>query len=175
MKVTRTIALLVTTLALSVGLAFSQSLAEIAKKEKERRDTNNTESKTVVTDRELTQSFGGLLPATRASSSTATSEGDAEAADTDATEGEEDEVDETKTREYWQNRVRGSKEKIAKLESELNDGDWGEGQAVGVDPRGQNNLARREQSEQQLQAARSELEAIRAEARRAGAPPGWVR
>ena len=173
MRVIRTFALLVTTLALSAGLAFSQSLAEIAKKEKERRDTNKAESKTVITDRELTQSFGGLLPATRASSST--SEGDAEAADTDATEGEEDEVDETKTREYWQNRVRGSKEKIAKLESERNDGDWGEGQAVGVDPRGQNNLARREQSEQQLRAARSELEAIRAEARRAGAPPGWVR
>ena len=83
--------------------------------------------------------------------------------------------DETKTREYWQGRVGGAKEKIANLEAELNDGDWGEGQAVGVDPRGQNNLARREQSEQQLQAARSELEAIRAEARRAGAPPGWVR
>jgi hypothetical protein len=171
MKVTRTIALLVTTLALSVGLAFSQSLAEIAKKEKERRDTNQAESKKVITDRELTQSFGGLLPATRA----ATSDGDAEAANTDATEEQEDEVDETKTREYWQNRVRGAKEKIAKLESERKDGDWGEGQAVGVDPRGQNNLARREQSEQQLQAARSELEAIRAEARRAGAPPGWVR
>jgi len=173
MTVIRTIALLVTMLALSMGLAFSQSLAEIAKKEKERRDTNNTESKTVITDRELTQSFGGLLPATSSSSSTAA---DGDAGSEDSAAGEEDEVqDETKTREYWQNRVGGAKEKIAKLETELNDGDWGEGQAVGVDPRGQNNLARREQSEQQLQAARAELEAIRAEARKAGAPPGWVR
>jgi len=171
MRVTRTIALLVTTLALSVGLAFSQSLAEIAKKEKERRNTNETESKTVITERELIQSFGGLSAAQSAST---TVDGD-DAAD-DSAEGQEDEVqDETKTREYWQNRVGGAKEKIAKLESELNDGDWGEGQAVGVDPRGQNNLARREQSEQELRAARSELEAIRAEARRAGAPPGWVR
>ncbi len=171
MRVTRTIALLVTTLALSVGLAFSQSLAEIAKKEKQRRNTNETESKTVITERELNQSFGGLGAAQSAST---TVDGD-DAAD-DSAEGQEDEVqDETKTREYWQNRVGGAKEKIAKLESELNDGDWGEGQAVGVDPRGQNNLARREQSEQQLQAARAELEAIRAEARRAGAPPGWVR
>ena len=60
MRVIRTFALLVTTLALSAGLAFSQSLAEIAKKEKERRDTNKTESKTVITDRELVQSYGGL-------------------------------------------------------------------------------------------------------------------
>lgn len=174
MTVTRTIALVVTTLALSVGLAFSQSLAEIAKKEKERRDTNKTESKKVITDRELTRGFGGL-PATRSLPPAA--DEDSEAANTDVIgEGQEDEVqDETKTKEYWQNRVGGAKEKIAKLESELNDGDWGEGQAVGVDPRGQNNLARRQQSEQQLQAARAELEAIRAEARRAGAPPGWVR
>ena len=172
MRVIRMFALLVTTLALSAGLAFSQSLAEIAKKEKERRDTNKTESKTVITDRELVQSYGGLR-ITRPSSTT---DGDGEAANTDVTaEGQEDEVDEKKTQEYWQNRVRGSKEKIARLENELNGEDWGEGQRVGVDPRGQNNLARREQTEQQLRAARSELEAIRAEARRAGAPPGWVR
>jgi hypothetical protein len=169
MTVIRTIALLVTTLALSMGVAFSQSLAEIAKKEKKRRDTNKTESKTVITDRELTQSYGGLLPT---SLSTA-ADGDAESEET--AEVDEELQDETKTREYWQGRVGGAKEKIAKLETELNDGDWGQGQAVGVDPRGQNNLARRQQNEQQLQAARAELEAIRAEARKAGAPPGWVR
>ncbi len=172
MRVTRTIALVVTTLALSVGLAFSQSLAEIAKKEKERRDTNKTEAKRVITDRELTQSFGGLSP-TRPSSTT---DGDGEAQE--SAEGEEDEgeaEDETKTPEYWQNRVAGVKEKIATLEDGLASEDWGEGQRVGVDPLGQNNLARRQQTERDLRAARSELEAIRAEARRAGAPPGWVR
>ena len=45
----------------------------------------------------------------------------------------------------------------------------------GVDPMGMNNLSRRQQTEQELVAARAELEAIRAEARRAGVPPGWVR
>lgn len=165
----RTIALLVTTLALSMGMAFSQSLAEIAKKEKERRDTNTSESKTVITERELAQSFGGGLPATSSSSS------DGDAASDETAEVDEDIEDATKTREYWQGRVGGAKEKIANLEAELNDEDWGQGLRFGVDPRGQNNLARREQAEQQLQAARAELEAIRAEARKAGAPPGWVR
>ncbi len=96
MRVIRTFALLVTMLALSAGLAVSQSLAEIAKKEKERRGTNNTEAKKVITDRELRRGFGGL-PATRPSSTT---EGDAEAED--AAEGQEQEEaqDETKTREY---------------------------------------------------------------------------
>ncbi len=171
MRVIRTFALLVTTLALSAGLAFSQSLAEIAKKEKERRNTNKTESKTVITDRELTRSYGGL-PTARPSTTT---DGDGEAEDSAEAQEEDEAQDETKTQEYWQNRVGGAKEKIARLESELNGEDWGEGQRVGVDPRGQNNLARRQQTEQQLRAARSELEAIRAEARRAGVPPGWVR
>ncbi len=171
MRVNRTIPLLVTTHALSAGLAFSQSLAEIAKKEKERRDANKTESKTVITDRELKRAYGGL-PITRPSTTT---DGDGEAEDSAEAQEEDEAQDETKTQEYWQNRVGGAQEKIARLENELNGEDWGEGQRVGVDPRGQNNLARRQQTEQQLRAARSELEAIRAEARRAGVPPGWVR
>ena len=172
MRVARTFTLLVVALALSAGLAFSQSLAEIAKKEKKRRETNQSESKTVITDRELTSSYGGL-PATLPSGGTSEgaegeSEGDTEAA-------EEETEDETRTQEYWQGRVSGAKEKISRLEAQLNSNDWGEGQRVGVDPLGQNNLARRQQTEQELTAARAELEAIRAEARRAGVPPGWVR
>jgi hypothetical protein len=40
---------------------------------------------------------------------------------------------------------------------------------------GANNLGSRQQAEQQLAAARAELDAVRAEARKAGVPPGWVR
>jgi hypothetical protein len=71
--------------------------------------------------------------------------------------------------------MKSSKEKIAKLEQQLQSEDWGGGQKVGVDPRGATNLGSRQQAEQQLAAARSELEAIRAEARKAGVPPGWTR
>lgn len=173
MKFVRTLTVLAVALTLSAGMAFAQSLAEIAKKEKERRQENKTTSKKVITDRELTRGYGGL-PTTRQTSTGAESDEDgAPASGEDA--GEEEAEDETKTQAYWQNRASGAKEKIAKLESELEDGDWGEGQKFGVDPLGQNNLARRADTEQQLQAARSELEAIRAEARRAGVPPGWVR
>jgi hypothetical protein len=173
MRVVRTIALLTLALAMSAGMAFSQSLAEVAKKEKKRRESNRAESKTVITDRELTRGYGGL-PATL--SPTATSEEGASAEGESDTEGGDEEAeDETRTQEYWQNRVNGAKEKISRLETQLNSNDWGEGQRVGVNPLGQNNLAGRQQTEQELQAARAELEAIRAEARRAGVPPGWVR
>lgn len=174
MRVLRMFTLMAMALALTAGLAWAQSLAEVAKKEKKRRETNKAESKTVITDRELTQSYGGLP--TALPSSTSPESGEEGEVTTSADEGEDEEAqDETQTREYWQNRVNTAKEKISRLENEIATEDWGEGQRVGVDPRGMNNLARRQQKEQDLQAARAELEAIRAEARRAGVPPGWVR
>jgi hypothetical protein len=180
MKALRYLALVISLFALSSSLVFSQSLAEVAKKEKERRKQNKAEAKTVITDREL--SSGRRLPsATTGSTQSAPAEGEqaSDAAAGEAAEGgeqaEEEQVDETKTREYWQNRVTATKEKIAKLEQQLNSNDWGEGQRVGVDPRGMNNLARRQETEQQLAAAQTELAAIREEARRAGVPAGWTR
>lgn len=173
MREMRSFVLLVLTLALSAGLASAQSLAEVAKKEKKRREANDAEAKRVITDREL-QSGYPTLPTSRTTSPT-TEEGGAEETGETAEEEEAEVEDPTETREYWQDRVNVAKEKIARLESEIANNDWGQGQRVGVDPRGQNNLARRQQKEQELQAARAELEAIRVEARRAGVPPGWVR
>ncbi len=163
--------LVLTTLVFGLGsaAAFSQSLAEVAKKEKERRGKNSSEAKRTITDRELSSS--GLPPASSTVQTPASGEGT-------AAEGEGGEAaaqDETRTEAYWQSRVKGSKEKIAKLEQQLQSEDWGAGQRVGVDPMGSNNLGTRQAVEQQLAAARSELEAVRAEARKAGVPPGWVR
>ncbi len=168
--------LVLTTLVLGLGSAVgsAQSLAEVAKKEKARRGKNSAESTRTITDRELATSFSGLPPTSSTVSQT-TASGEATEGGTAATEGEGAAQDEKKTPEYWQNRVKGSKEKIAKLEQQLQSEDWGAGQRVGVDPRGTNNLGTRQQAEQQLAAARSELEAVRAEARKAGVPPGWVR
>ena len=165
--------LVLTTLVLGLGsaVASSQSLAEVAKKEKERRGKNSSESKRTITDRELASSFSGLPTSSTVQTPAS---GDATAA-AEGKAGETPAQDETKTEAYWQNRVKGSKEKIAKLEQQLQSEDWGGGQKVGVDPRGANNLGSRQQAEQQLAAARSELEAVRAEARKAGVPPGWVR
>lgn len=181
MRHLRNFALLAFVLALASSLASAQSLVDVAKKEKQRRDKNNTEAKRVITDRELTGGYGGFPAArTQASSQTGdaanptTAGGSDAAAANDEGKGESTQ-DETKTQEYWQNRVKSSKDKIAKLEEQLKSNDWGEGQRVGVDPRGATNLGDRQQVEQQLAAARSELDAIQAEARRSGVPPGWVR
>jgi hypothetical protein len=174
MRSIRTLFLATLAFGLGCALASSQSLAEVAKKEKERRGKNNTESKRTITDRELASSFGGLPPTSSTVQTPASGEA-ASAAEGQQGEGTGQAADETKTPEYWQNRMKASKEKIAKLEAQLQQDNWGDGQRVGVDPMGANNLGSRQQAEQQLAAARSELEAIRAEARKAGVPPGWVR
>jgi hypothetical protein len=176
MRSIRTLILATLALGLGAAVASSQSLAEVAKKEKQRRDKTSG-SKRTITDRELTSSFGGLPPT---SSTVQTPGASGEATGAPGTEGQPGQEaqagqDETKTQAYWQNRVKGSKEKIAKLEQQLQADDWGQGQRMGVDPRGANNLGSRQQAEQQLAAARSELAAIQAEARKAGVPPGWVR
>ena len=170
MKALRYLVLAVSFFALASSLASSQSLADLARKEKERRKENQVVSKTVITDRELTQGYGRLPASLPRQTELQTVE--------DATRGYEDTektVDETKIPEYWQNRVKVTKEKIARLEQQLQADDWGEGQRLGVDPRGMNNLERRAEAERQLTAAQAELEAIREEARRAAAPTGWTR
>ncbi len=174
--------LVLTTLVLGLGLAVasSQSLAEVAKKEKARRGKSSAESTRTITDRELASSFGGLPPASSTvqsptSGATGATGATGESSATGGEGGETPAQDEKKTPDYWQNRLKGSKEKIEKLEQQLQSDNWGDGMRVGVDPRGANNLATRQQAEQQLAAARSELEAIRAEGRKAGVPPGWLR
>ena len=178
MRNLRNLALWTVVLAFLSAVASAQSLVDVAKKEKQRREKNKTDSTRVITDRELTGGYGGGLPAStsQTSSQAATSgeNADTSGAAKDDAKGDQAQ-DATKTQEYWQNRVKGAKDKIAKLETQLKSEDWGQGQRVGVDPRGETNLADREQVEQQLTAARSELDAIQAEARRAGVPPGWVR
>jgi hypothetical protein len=160
-------------LGLSVGLSSAQSLVDLAKKEKERREKNKTEATRVVTDRDL--QTHGRLPETRPATATEGSEDQAAAGEEG--EGQEQEEDETRTREYWQNRVEGVKKKIQDLEEQLNSPEmtWNEGLRTDVNPIGQRNLSRRQETEKQLAQARTELQTIQEEARRAGVPSSWVR
>jgi len=164
--------LFIALLAVTSGVASAQSLAEIAKKEKERRAANKDQPENVITERDLSSSYGGLREGEPAPADGETAQTGDSSAEGDASQ-EPTVEDETKTQGYWQNRISAAKEKIARLEQETQD--WGDGQRVGVDPRGTSQLARRERAQQDLEKARAELAGIQAEARRAGVPPGWVR
>jgi len=161
-------------LGFSAG-GFAQSLAELAKKEKERRAKAQSGGESrVITERDL-RAQGGL-PESLPSVPSPTGEAQTKGEGAEGEEGEE-EQDETKTREYWQTRVGDVKKKILELETDLASPDvsWGEGLRTDVNPLGQRNLERRQQLEGELAKARAELQAIQQEARRAGIPAGWVR
>jgi len=148
--------LLATLLASS---AAAQSLAEIAKKEKERRANNDAEQTQTITERELRTNLRGPM-----TTSTAVAATDEESDSEDEDDAEQ--VDPSQTREYWRNRLSGVDGRIETLQQQL------QSPLYTSDPRG---ASRRQRLEQQLAQAQAERDDIVEEARRAGAPPGWLR
>lgn len=146
--------------------AGAQSLAEIAKKEKERRAKLDTKSTKTITDTELARSGGPMTTSTTTTSSS-TDDGTSETEDgEEATDEAADAPDPQQTREYWQNRLRAVDQRIQSLEARLASPE------LTSDPRG---AVIRQQAERDLAAARAERQAIVQEGRRAGVPPGWLR
>ncbi len=141
--------------------AAAQSLAEIAKKEKERRANNDAEQTQTITERELRRNLGGPM-----TTSTAVAATDEESDSEDEDDAEPEQVDPSQTREYWRNRLSGVDGRIQTLQQQL------QSPLYTSDPRG---AWERERLEQQLAQAQAERDAIVEEARRAGAPPGWLR
>lgn len=143
--------------------AAAQTLAGIAKKEKERRANNDEEQTQTITERELRRNLGG--PMTTSTAVAATDE-ESDSADEDDADAEPEQVDPSQTREYWRNRLSGVDGRIQTLQQQL------QSPLYTSDPRG---ASRRDRLEQQLAQAQAERDAIVEEARRAGAPPGWLR
>ncbi|HEX9725700.1 MAG TPA: hypothetical protein VGC53_15580 [Vicinamibacteria bacterium] len=166
-------------LLVGFSVASAQSLAELAEKEKERREaigqtkgqtTGQTTGKT-YDDAALAVRRRATPPDVLASERSAGTE-PAETTES-AEEGEEnlegepsEEEDPTQTQAYWRDRKAAIDRRIADIQARLNE------PGFASDP---DNLMRRNQLEQQLEQARSDLAALQAEARSQGVPPGWVR
>jgi hypothetical protein len=148
-------------LSASTGLASAQTLAEVAKKEKERRKKVEAPAKQSFTETDLRG--GPRIPPPRAGSSPEAGEAEAEEAETPAAEPE---PDPTKTEAYWRDRVSAVNKRIQDLEARL------QSPELNADTRG---ASRRQAAERDLAQAKSEKQAIAEEARRKGVPPGWVR
>ena len=139
--------------------AGAQSLAELAKKEKERRE--KLESKGAKSFNDMDLAVRGSLPI---SAPQQEAEPDEDLSLLDEEEAEQE--DPTQTEAYWRNRLEPIDRRIADLQGQLNRPGFDQ------DP---SNLIRRSRMERDLERARSERRAIVDEARRAGAPPGWLR
>lgn len=152
---------------LLAGTAISQSLADVAKKEKERRATNKAEQTRTITDDDLRSTrFAPATTSTVAADGTTDDEGGEGEDDAEAEDEQTEQEDPRQTEEYWRNRLSGVDGKIRALQAEL------DSPLNTSDPRG---APRRQRLEQDLAQAQAERGAIVDEARRAGAPPGWLR
>jgi hypothetical protein len=154
--------LILAVLCTSVGLASSQSLVEVAKKEKERRKKVDAQEKQSFTETDLRG--GPRLPARTTSSAPTPTAGSAAAPEGGGEPAAEQ--DPTTTESYWKERVSTVNKKIQDLEAKLKSPE------LTSDPRGAD---RRAAVERDLAKARSEKQGIADEARKKGVPPGWLR
>lgn len=145
--------------------ASAQSLAELAKKEKERRQKVDASKVKAFDDSNLRGR--AVLPAS-GSATGAPSEGE-EADQATETEGEaaqEPEEDPTSTEAYWRNRLEPIDKRIADIRARLDAPGFKE------EP---SNMLQRQRWERDLDKALSERQTVLEEARRKGVPPGWLR
>ena len=184
-------------IALFAAGASGQSLAEIARREQVRRAAIPEERKSrVYTNDDLRESGGLTIGATRRSDPppSGTAQGAGEPATgndtggTDRADGTGPEADEVRDETYWRGRMTTAQEartRAALMASALQnraDGLWAQFTATD-DPaqrraiEGQRNeaLAELENTRMELEELDREIAGIREEARRAGAPPGWLR
>ena len=144
--------------------ASAQSLADVAKKEEERREAlGKTEVKTYNDS-----SLGGRGGSVQFAPVSDDAGADTGQVDEAAEAGEEaQEEDPTKTQAYWRDRKASIEKRISDIEAQLNRPGFSE------DP---DNLMGRSNLERQLEQARSDLSTLRAEARRKGSlPAGYAR
>ena len=153
----RPIAFLTVLLLSGWASVSAQSLAELAKKEKERRKQNAATNVKSFDETDL-RSRARLPPSQ-------VTEGEESQAE-ETGEEEEEEVDPTQTEEYWRNRLAPIDRRIADIQSRLN------APGFAQDP---TNLSRRQRLQQDLEQAQADRQAIVDEARRKGVPPGWLR
>jgi hypothetical protein len=147
--------------------ASAQSLVDVAKKEKERRKEVDSSPSRTVTDVELRRAGGPrtTLPSANTSTSSAGDADDSNDADANA-EDEEAATDERQTEAYWRGRLAPFDARITSMETRL------QGAEFTSNPRGG---PARQRLEQDLARAKTERQAVLDEARRKGAPPGWLR
>jgi len=143
--------------------AVAQSLADIAKKEKERRKQLDSSETRTVTEVELRHAGGPLTTLPSTSRTDADSD---DVAEEDVEQGEEEIVDERQTEAYWRGRLAPIDARIKRMEERLQSPQFTSNPVGGPD---------RQRLESQLAQARADRQTILDEARRKGVPPGWLR
>jgi hypothetical protein len=148
-----------------LAVASAQSLAEMAKKEKERREKNNSTQTKSFSDRDLADFRDTtLVVSTPVDTADEETPVPTEATELDEEEGAEE--DPTRTETYWRDRLAPLNRRIAELQAQINRPGFAEDPA---------NMMQRQRLERDLEQAQRECDTVVRQARRQGVPPGWLR
>ena len=147
----------------AASAAVAQSLAEIAKKEKERRRQLESSESRTITEVALRRAGGPLTALPRTSRSDADSD---DVAEEDVEEDQEEIADARQTEDYWRGRLAPIDTRIKSMEERLQSPQFTSNPVGAPD---------RERLERQLAEARAKRQAVVYEARRKGVPPEWLR
>ncbi len=153
----RLVPILTTLFLTGFTFASAQSLADLAKKEKQRREKLEIEEVKAFDDTSLRSA--GTLP------TSVTPDASDESGETEPAEYEEAESG-IQTEAYWRSRLETIDKRIAEIEARLNAPGFSENPS---------NLIPRQRYERDLAEARSKRQEVLDEARRKGVPPGWLR
>jgi hypothetical protein len=139
------------------AVASEQSLAELAKKEKQRREKLEKDDAKAFDDTSL-RSAGAIPTSTEEETS-------GESYEPEPVEDEEAESG-IQTEAYWRSRLETIDKRIAEIEARINAPGFLDNPA---------NLIQRQRYERDLAEARGRRQEVVEEARRKGVPPGWLR
>jgi hypothetical protein len=175
------------------GAAYSQSLADLAKKEKERRQQIKAETK-VITNRDAARfSSGSGSTSTRAVEAAPQKPGSEKEGATDASAKETKPASDEPTdyqgrpESYWRQTLADARKKIKELENEANvitlkiadlqnqfyrEADGFRQQTIQRDVN--KSFYEQDLNKEKLAAAKAELDDLMKEARKSGALPGWL-
>jgi hypothetical protein len=165
--------------------AQKPALADVAKKEQERRKTTKDASKK-LSNKDLPES--ALKPAPSAPADASRAEGQLPAAESSAGAQKPASEGEEKTEAWWRNRITQAREELRRnemfleaLQSRINGlttdfvsrDDPYQRAKIGEDR--QKALAEMERVKAEIAANQKQIEGIEEEARKSGVPPGWLR
>ena len=170
-----------------VAAALASDVADVAKKEKERRAKIDKSGKT-YTNKDV-DALKKKSNATDDSSAQSQPSDDDQATASDDDTAASQTQDDANSEEYWRNRYKEAKDKVAEVQAEFDrtqtnlnqlqsslaatGGTQLPGDAGGDAYR--TLMAHRDELKQQLDDAKAALDGLEDEARKAGVPPGWVR
>jgi len=190
----KTIVVLSAFMALAfAGAAYAQSLADLAKKEKERREQVKGESKVITNQQAARFSTGSGSTTTRAAETATPKPGSEKEGGTETgakpAKPESDEPTDFQGRpeSYWRQTLADARRKVKELENEgnviilkLNDlqnqfyreADGFKQQSIQREIN--KTFGQQDENKEKLAAAKSDLDDLLKEARKSGALPGWL-